>query len=197
MNTDKFALKLRAVGRVVANTDAPLHAINATLILGLYAGILWLPILNFSGHGDQSLSDVAWYLVVDGIDRGYWASVALIGFLGAIGTVGALFVALAVQMTGIVINDRRKTVGSGIAAVLCLIALPPLFRPLSTGMLGAAAYGLPVAILYVVAVMVWIRYGVRQWDRRRYPRVWSDTHRRRPRRDHGERSRRRRTDWRN
>ena len=134
-------------------------AINIALVVGLYIGVLYLPILSFSGQGGQSLSDVLWYVVVGGADRSYWLTVAPARYVGAAGTLLILFIAFAAPIAGVILSNHIRTFGGGAVAAICLIALLPLVRPLATGIVDAMAYGLPIAILYLIAVMGWEGYN--------------------------------------
>ena len=136
-------------------------AIKLALVAGLYIVILYLPILRFSGHGGQSLSDVLWYAVVGGMDRGYWLAVAPARYIGAVGTCLLLCVALATHIAGIAFSDHRRTFGAGVTVSVCLIALLPLIRPLAAGTLDAMAYGLPIAVLYLAVIMGYEGYNAR------------------------------------
>lgn len=155
-----------------AATDKRIRfAIKIALVMGLDIGVLYLPVLSFSGQGGQSLSDVFWYAVVGGADRSYWLSVAPAHYIGAIGTLLALFIALAAHIAGVALSDHLRTFGGGLVAAICLIALLPLVRPLATGILDAMAYGLPIAILYLIAVMGWEGYDALRGQRGAEPVV--------------------------
>ena len=155
-----------------AATDKRIRfAIKIALVVGLYIGVLYLPVLSFSGQGGQSLSDVFWYVVVGGADRSYWLSVAPAHYIGAIGILLALFIALAAHVAGVALSDHLRTFGGGLVAAICLIALLPLVRPLATGILDAMAYGLPIAILYLIAVMGWEGYDALRGQGRAEPVV--------------------------
>ena len=133
--------------------------VKLALVAGLYIGILYLPVLSFSAQGGQSLSDVLWYAVVGGMDRSYWLTAAPVHYFGAVAALILLFIALAAHIAGLILQDPLRTFGGGAIAAICLVALLPLARPLASGMLDAMAWGLPIAILYLAAVMGWEGYA--------------------------------------